>query len=96
MTLPQVCVAMSMPSPRPSSARLANLNPGAELPSYAIVNLRVGLESETGGWSLAGLVKNLFEETYYVGGVALGELFQTNSAVPGEPRTWQVELRFEF
>ena len=74
----------------------ANLNPGAELPGYALVNLRVGLKSETGGWSIAGLVKNLFEETYYVGGVALGELFQTNSAVPGEPRTWQVELRFEF
>jgi iron complex outermembrane receptor protein len=74
----------------------ANLNPGARLPGYAIANFRVGLESRDAGWSVAGVLRNAFERTYYVGGVALGELFQTNSAVPGEPRTWLIEARYRF
>jgi len=31
-----------------------------------------------------------------VGGVALGELFQFNTAVPGDPRTYMVNVRFNF
>lgn len=74
----------------------ANLNPGARLPGYTVVNFRVGIQNTVGGWSLAGLVKNAFDRTYYVGGVALGELFQTNSAIPGEPRTFLLEARYKF
>jgi iron complex outermembrane receptor protein len=74
----------------------ANLNPGARLPGYKVANFRVGIQNEAGGWSVAGLVKNAFDRTYYVGGVALGELFQTNSAIPGEPRTFLLEARYKF
>ncbi|MFS0736615.1 TonB-dependent receptor [Sphingomonas sp. 1P06PA] len=73
-----------------------NLNPGTKLPSYEIVNFRVGIADTEAGWSISGLVRNAFKKVYYVGGVALGELFQTNTAVPGEPRVFLVEARFNF
>jgi iron complex outermembrane receptor protein len=73
-----------------------NLNPGAKIPGYEVVNFRIGLGDSEAGWSLAGIVKNAFKKVYYVGGVALGELFQTNSAVPGDPRTFLVEARYRF
>lgn len=74
----------------------ANLNPGAVLPGYSLVNLRVQISDNDTGFSLAGIVKNLTKKGYWVGGVALGELFQTNSAVPGAPRTWMLEARYKF
>lgn len=73
-----------------------NSNPGSELPGYTLVNFRVGLEDQDSGWSLTANLKNAFKEVYYVGGIALGELFQTNTAVPGAPRTFFVEGRFKF
>ena len=73
-----------------------NLNPGTKLPGYELVNLRLGIENEDAGWSVALLVKNVFKKVYYVGGVGLGELFQFNTAVPGDPRTFQVNGRFKF
>jgi iron complex outermembrane receptor protein len=73
-----------------------NLNPGTVLPKYELVNLRFALENKDAGWTIAALVKNVFDKTYYVGGVALGELFQFNTAVPGDPRTYMVNARFNF
>jgi iron complex outermembrane receptor protein len=73
-----------------------NSNPGSELPGYTLVNFRAGFEDTTTGWSLTANLKNAFKRTYYVGGIALGELFQTNTAVPGAPRTFLVEARYKF
>lgn len=73
-----------------------NLNPGTKLPGYELVNLRLGIENEDAGWSVALLAKNVFKKVYYVGGVGLGELFQFNTAVPGDPRTFQINGRFKF
>ncbi len=74
----------------------ANLNPGAVLPGYALVNLRAQITDNDTGFSLAAIAKNVTKKQYWVGGVALGELFQTNSAVPGTPRTWMLEGRYKF
>ena len=73
-----------------------NLNLGTKLPSYTLVNFRIGIEDDSAGWSLAANLKNAFKKTYYVGGVGLGELFQFNTAVPGDPRTFLVEARLKF
>ena len=73
-----------------------NNNPGARIDGYRLVNFRLGLEDQTAGWSIAGLVKNAFNRVYYVGGIATGELFQFNTAVPGSPRTFLAELRYKF
>ena len=73
-----------------------NLNPGTKLPGYELANLRFAIENEQAGWSVAALVKNVFKKVYYVGGVGIGELFQFNTAVPGDPRTFIINGRFKF
>ena len=73
-----------------------NTNPTARLPGYALVNFRAGIEDIDSRWSLTANLKNAFNRTYYVGGIALGELFQLNTAVPGAPRTFFVEARYKF
>jgi iron complex outermembrane receptor protein len=71
-------------------------NPGTTLPGYSLINLRLGLDSANGSWSVAGLVRNAADKVYYVGGLGFGSLFTYNLAVPGEPRTYQAELRYRF
>jgi iron complex outermembrane receptor protein len=73
-----------------------NTNPLAQTPGYKLVNFRVGIADDHAGWSLAGVVKNAFNHTYYVGGIGLGELFGENTIVPGDRRTFLVELRYKF
>ena len=73
-----------------------NTNPTARLPGYALVNFRAGFADIDSRWSLTANLKNAFNRTYYVGGIALGELFQLNTAVPGAPRTFFVEARYKF
>jgi iron complex outermembrane receptor protein len=73
-----------------------NTNPGAKLPGYKLVNFRVGLADNQAGWTVSFNIKNAFNEVYYVGGIALGELFQLNTAVPGEPRTFFGEVQYHF
>ena len=73
-----------------------NSNPGSELPGYTLANFRAGIEDQDSGWSLTANVKNAFKKEFYVGGIALGELFQLNTAVPGAPRTFFIEGRIKF
>ena len=79
-----------------STTALGPRNPITTLPNYTLANFRVGIEDEDAGWSLSALVRNAFKEVYYVGGVPLGKLFQLNTAVPGERRTFLVEARYKF
>lgn len=78
------------------SSTANTLNPGAFIPKYTILNLRVGLEDEDAGWSISGIVKNLTDKKYAVGGVAYKSLLSTNTLVPGAPRTYVLELRYKF
>jgi iron complex outermembrane receptor protein len=73
-----------------------NIDPSARLPQYFLTNFRLGLENNDTGWTLAANLKNAFNRVYYVGGEALGSLFQVNTATPGEPRTYTVEARYSF
>jgi len=75
---------------------LGELNTGAQLPGYVLVNLRLALDNKTAGWTLSANLKNATNRVYYVGGEPLGMLFQTNTAVPGVPRIFTLEARFNF
>jgi iron complex outermembrane receptor protein len=75
---------------------VGNIMPGTQLPGYGLANFRLGLENEKQGWSVSANVKNAFDKTYYVGGEALGLLFQDNMVNPGDRRTYSIEARMNF
>jgi iron complex outermembrane receptor protein len=72
------------------------IDTSAKLPQYFLTNFRIGLENKAAGWSVAANLKNAFNRVYYIGGEALGSLFQVDTATPGEPRTYTVEGRYDF
>jgi iron complex outermembrane recepter protein len=72
------------------------INPFSDISGYTLANFRLGIESMDAGWSLAGIVKNAFKKTYYVGGIAFYSLFSLNTVVPGEPRTFLIEAKYKF
>jgi iron complex outermembrane recepter protein len=78
------------------SSTAKSLTQGARIPGYALVNLRAGIGDQQAGWSLAAIVKNVFDKTYYTGGVGFANIFSLNTVVPGERRTALVEARFRF
>ena len=71
-------------------------NFGSVIPSYGLVNFRVGLEDSKAGWSLTANLKNAFDHTYFVGGIPAGNIFQINTVVPGDRRTWTISGRLRF
>ncbi len=73
-----------------------NIDPSAQLPSYTLTNFRLALDNKNSGWVISANIKNAFNRVYYVGGEALGSLFQVNTATPGEPRMFTVEGRLNF
>ena len=71
--------------------------PGAHIPGYKLVNLRVGLDNVAGsGLSIAGYVKNAFDKRYFAGGLPIGSALSANSAIPGDRRTMYVEASYKF
>lgn len=78
------------------SSTALSLTRGAKIPAYELVNLRIGIEDEQSGISLAGIVKNAFDTTYFTGGVGFANIFSLNTAVPGERRTYMVEAKYRF
>jgi iron complex outermembrane receptor protein len=78
------------------SSTAKSLTIGARIPSYTLVNLRAGISDDVAGWSLAAVAKNVFDKTYFTGGVGFANIFSLNTAVPGEPRTWLLEARYKF
>ena len=75
-----------------------NVNPSAKThgSGYGLTNLRWSISDPSAGWTAALNLKNAFDNVYYVGGIALGELFQTNTAIPGNRRTLTANVRYEF
>ncbi len=74
-----------------------SLTPDTELPSYTLINARVSWHELMGSrFSLALFGKNLGDEEYFVGGMPLGASLGHNGAVVGEPRTYGVEVSYQF
>jgi iron complex outermembrane receptor protein len=72
-------------------------NPDAKLPHYKLVDFRADVRNIGGtGLSVAGFVKNALNKPYYIGGTPLGAALGLNVALPGEPRTFGVELGYKF
>ena len=78
------------------SSTAKSLTLGARIPGYTLVNLRAGISDDVAGWSLAAVGKNIFDKTYFTGGVGFANIFSLNTAVPGERRTWLLEARYKF
>jgi iron complex outermembrane receptor protein len=73
-----------------------NLNPGAKFAGYGIANFRFGLDDSRSGWSLSANLKNAFNKTYYVGGTGIAQLLDYNTALPGAPRTFTIQVQRKF
>jgi iron complex outermembrane receptor protein len=74
-----------------------NTLPGTELPGYHLLNFKVMWQNiGRTSLSLSGYVKNALNTTYYVGGIPFGNIFSVNSADPGVPRTYGMELECKF
>jgi iron complex outermembrane receptor protein len=74
-----------------------NVNPGAQIPGYALINMRLELNHlrDTGA-SVRVFAKNVLNRTYYTGGLATGNSAGINIANVGEPRMFGVELSYQF
>ena len=73
-----------------------NRNTGALAPSFEVVNFQLGVDLKDSGISMTAHLRNAFDEVYYVGGIGTAELTQNNTAIPGNPRIWMLELRYRF
>jgi iron complex outermembrane receptor protein len=74
-----------------------SLTPDTKLPSYELVNARLNWANVAGSdFSGALFGKNLADEEYFVGGMPLGASLGHNAAAVGEPRTYGVELTYQF
>lgn len=73
------------------------LAPRTSIPGYVLANGRITW-SEIMGTGLTGAlyIQNIFDKEYYAGGNSLGPTLGVNTSVPGRPRMYGVELRFDF
>jgi iron complex outermembrane recepter protein len=72
-------------------------NPDSGIDGYGVVNMRLSWAQIFNTRLSASLeVRNLFDKQYYVGGLAEGSDLGVNSFVPGRPRWFVGELRYNF
>lgn len=69
---------------------------GTRIEGYLLANFRIGLENDASGWSVTANLKNAFNKAYFAGGLPTGEIYQINTLIPGEPRTFTIQARFKF
>lgn len=86
---------------RQSSFYFSNLGgtiqPGTELPSYTLLNMRLDWAEMFGkGIKISLFAKNLTDKLYYTGGSAGAQNFSVESATFGMPRTYGVAIRTDF
>jgi iron complex outermembrane receptor protein len=78
----------------------SNLNdtviPESSLPSYTTLNLRYDWNVADTKLTLSAFAKNVLDKKYYVGGLAFGNSFGFNNAVPGEPLMYGAEATYRF
>ncbi len=74
-----------------------SIAPGTKLPGYELVNARIDWNDMMGTQlSSALFARNLLDKKHFVGGMPLGASLGHNAAAVGEPRTFGVELTFNF
>jgi iron complex outermembrane receptor protein len=73
-----------------------SVTPGTKLPGYTVANFTLFLEDTKKGWWAGVILKNAFNRIYYVGGLAGANIYATNAALPGDPRTVVGEVRVKF
>jgi len=74
-----------------------SLAPDTKLSSYELVNARFAWNRMFGShMSAAVFGRNLADEEYFVGGMALAAALGHNAAAVGPPRTYGMELSYEF
>ncbi|MCK9563416.1 MAG: TonB-dependent receptor [Bacteroidales bacterium] len=75
----------------------ASIAPRTKLPGYELVNARLDWSSINGSpFSAAIFGRNLADKKHFVGGMPLGASLGHNGAAVGEPRTYGVEMTYEF
>lgn len=78
-------------------SNISKLNPGADLPRYQLLGARLTWDKILGsGVSVAAYGRNLTNAKYYTGGNATGYSSGFNTAFPGFPRMYGLELKVEF
>lgn len=84
-------------SPQYFSNAADTIAPGTKLPSYELYNARITWADVMGSKFTAALWgKNLSDKAYFVGGMTLASALGHNAAAVGEPRTYGLELSYEF
>ncbi|TGD71352.1 hypothetical protein E4634_18955 [Mangrovimicrobium sediminis] len=74
-----------------------SIAPRTKLDSYELLNARLDWRGIFGtGLSAALWARNLTDEEYFVGGMALASSLGHNAAAVGEPRMYGLELAWEF
>ncbi len=84
-----------------SKSYFSNLNatliPGSDISGYRLVNTRLAWSDMLGSKiTVAGFARNLFNQRYYTGGNGTGLSAGFNSAYPGVPRTYGIEVNVGF
>jgi len=79
----------------------SNLNntivPGCEIPGYSLTNVRAEWNNlYASKFNAALFANNVLNRDYYSGGFPLGAVTGENSAIPGTPRMFGVELSAKF
>ena len=79
------------------SSTAATISPGSELPGYSLTNLRLSWNNiAKSRFSAALFATDVFDKTYYQGGLGLASIVGINEAIPGRPRTFGGEVSFKF
>ena len=75
----------------------ATILPGTQIKSYTLVDLRAEWANIQGsGLGISAYVKNLTNKKYNTGGFGLGAVNAINSVLPGLPRLYGIEVRYDF
>lgn len=74
-----------------------SVTPQTKLPSYELLNARFNWSNiMESGFSAAVFGKNILDKDHFVGGMPLGASLGHNAAAVGEPRTYGLELTYQF
>lgn len=68
----------------------------SEMPDYFIGNLRFGWSSADDHWDMAIFVNNVADERYFTIGYDLSNATGSNSLVPGKPRWFGINVRYNY
>jgi iron complex outermembrane recepter protein len=79
-----------------TTSTVSSNSTGTVMPAYAIGNFYVGMSGDKNKWSVTANIKNAFNRTYYIGGIPSGSIYQVNTLIPGQPRTYSLTARMEF